>query len=110
MVGGVPRALTLNFERGGDSVDMQHIEFGDGSAMSAALAEAFDYFQRIADDFDLADLRAAAVGSMTVLFQRVWPPNLPPPVPRGQRMSRIVIQRAVKARGRLYRSPARRVL
>ena len=39
----------------------QHIEFGDVSAASAALAEAFDCFQRIAEDFDLSEIRAAVV-------------------------------------------------
>ena len=39
----------------------QHIEFGDGSAASAALAEAFDYFMRITEDFDPSEIRAAAV-------------------------------------------------
>ena len=48
---GCPKGLkpqnTAMSKRGGDSVE-QHIEFGDGSAASAALAEAFDYFMRIA--------------------------------------------------------------
>ena len=37
----------------------QHIEFGDGSAALAALAEAFEYFQRIAETFDPSEIRAA---------------------------------------------------
>ena len=39
----------------------QRVEFGNGSAASAALAEAFDYFMRIAEDFDPSEIRAAAV-------------------------------------------------
>ena len=75
----------------------QHIEFGDGSAASAALAEAFDYFQRIAEDFDPSEIRAAVV----VASGPGWGSALAqaPPVSRGQRrMWRLrPIQRTVKA-------------
>lgn len=56
----------------------QHIEFGDGSAASAALAEAFDYFQRIAEDFDLSEIRAAAVVVSGSGWER--PRRKPPPL------------------------------
>lgn len=38
----------------------QHIEFGTGSAASAAMAEAFEHIQRILADFALSEIRAAA--------------------------------------------------
>lgn len=55
----------------------QHIEFGDGSAASAALAEAFEYIQRILADFDPSEIRAAAVvasGPGWVTARRKPPP------------------------------------
>ena len=56
----------------------QHIEFGAVSAASAALAEAFEYFGRIAEDFDLSEIRAAAV----VVSGTGWarPRRKPPPL------------------------------
>lgn len=56
----------------------QHIEFGDGSAALAALAEAFDYFQRLLEDFDLSEIRAAAVDVASVGWAR--PRRKPPPL------------------------------
>lgn len=94
-VGGVQRALTLNSERErrGDSME-QHIEFGDGSAASAALAEAFDYFQRIADDFDPSEIRAAAVVASGPGWAR--PPRRPPPL-RLASWIKPLFRRTVKA-------------
>lgn len=89
-------------------MDMQHIEFGGGSAASAALAEAFDYFARALDDFDLSEIRAAASVASVPGWAR---PKRKPPPHTGRSQSWIrVVQRTVKASGRLHRSPARRVL
>lgn len=78
----------------------QHIEFGDGSAASAALAEAFDYFMRIAEDFDLSELRAAAVD--VVASGPGWGSALAqaPPASKGRdrAWSGRPIRRTVKAR------------
>ena len=73
----------------------QHIEFGDGSAACAALAEAFEYFQRIAEDFDLSEIRAAAVVASGPGWAR--PPRKPPPL-RSASWSKILFRRTVKAR------------
>ena len=81
-------------------MDMQHIEFGDGSAASAALAEAFDYFARVLDDFDLPEIRAAASVASVPGWAR--PKRKPPPsFGRSQPWIRVV-QRTVKASGRLH--------
>ena len=76
----------------------QHIEFGDGSAASAALAEAFDYFMRIAEDFDLSEIRAAVV----VASGPGWGSALAqaPPASKGRDRAwiRRPIRRTVKAR------------
>lgn len=73
---------------------MQHIEFGDGSAASAALAEAFDYFQRIAEDFDLSEIRAAAAVASGPGWAR--PRRKPPPL-RLASWSKPLFRRTVKA-------------
>jgi hypothetical protein len=73
----------------------QYIEFGDGSAASAALAEAFDYFMRIAEDFDLSEIRAAAAVASGPGWAR---PRRKPPPSRGASWSRILFRRTVKAR------------
>lgn len=72
----------------------QHIEFGNGSAASAALAEAFDYFMRIAEDFDPSEIRAA----VAVVSGPGWasPPRKPPPL-RSASWSKPLYQRTVKA-------------
>jgi hypothetical protein len=74
----------------------QHIEFGDVSAASAALAEAFDYFQRIAETFDLSEIRAAVV----VVSGPGWarPRRKPPPL-RSASWGKPLYQRTVKASG-----------
>lgn len=77
------------------------------------VARYYEALQRLREmvTADLSELReAVAAEPIIVIPPWALAPNPPPPVLRGQRMSRIVIQRAVKARGRLYRSPARRVL
>ena len=56
----------------------QHIEFGPGSAASAALAEAFDYFMRITETFDLSEIRAAVVVASGPGWAR--PRRKPPPL------------------------------
>ena len=56
----------------------QHIEFGDVSAASAALAEAFDYFMRIAEDFDLSEIRAAVAVASGPGWDGPW--RRPPPL------------------------------
>lgn len=61
-------------------MDMQHIEFGDGSAASAALAEAFDCFARVLDDFDLSEIRAAASVASVPGWER---PKRKPPLLQG---------------------------
>lgn len=81
-------------------MDMQHIEFSGGSAASAALAEAFDCFARALDDFNLSEIRAAAaVGSVPGWARPKGKP--PPSIGRGQSWIRVV-QRTVKASGRLH--------
>lgn len=97
-VGGGQRALTPKTamsKRGGDSVE-QHIEFGDGSAASAALAEAFDYFMRIAEDFDPSEIRAAVV----VVSIPGWasPRRKPPPLRSAAWRKWSRFRRTVKAR------------
>lgn len=76
----------------------QRIEFGSGSAASAALAEAFDYFQRIAEDFDPSEIRAA----VAVASGPGWGLALAqaPPVSKGRDRAwiRRPIRRTVKAR------------
>lgn len=81
-------------------MDMQHIEFSDGSAASAALAEAFDRFAHALDDFDLSEIRAAA----SVASVPGWAsPKRKPPPSFGRRYVWIrVVQRTVKASGRLH--------
>ena len=80
-------------------MDMQHIEFGDGSAASAALAEAFDCFARALDGFDLSEIRAAA--SVASVPGWAMPKRKPPP-PVGLSQSWIrMVQRTVKASGQL---------
>ena len=76
------------------------------------VARYYDELQRLREmtAADLSDLRDEAAEPIIVIPPWALPPNPPPAVQRGQRMRRIVIQRAVKARGRLHRSPARRVL
>ena len=76
------------------------------------VARYYDELQRLCEmaPANLSELRDEAAEPIIVIPPWVLTPNPPPAVPSGQRMSRIVIQRAVKARGRLYRSPARRVL
>ena len=74
----------------------QHIEFGDVSAASAALAEAFDYFQRIAEDFDPSEIRAAAV----VASGPGWAMARPKPPPLRLAVCPLAgdrVQRTVKA-------------
>lgn len=84
-------------------MDMQHIEFGAGSAASAALSEAFDCFARALDDFDLSEIRAAA--SVVSVPGWVRPKRKPPP-PAGRSQSWIrVVQRTVKAGGQLIAHP-----
>lgn len=79
---------------------MQHIEFGDGSAAIAALAEAFDYFIEMLDDFDLSEICAAASVASVPGWAR--PKRKPPPF-IGRRYVWIrVVQRTVKAGGRLH--------
>lgn len=81
-------------------MDMQHIEFSGGSAASAALAEAFDCFARALDDFNLSEIRAAAaVGSVPGWARPKGKP--PPSIGRSQSWIRVV-QRTVKASGRLH--------
>lgn len=76
-------------------MDMQHIEFGDGSAASAALAEAFDCFARALDDFDLSEIRAAASVASGPGWAR---PKRKPPPSIGRRYVWIrVVQRTVMA-------------
>lgn len=74
----------------------QHIEFGDGSAASAALAEAFEYFQRIAETFDPSEIRAAAVVASGPGWAR--PRRKPPPL-RSASWINPLYQRTVKASG-----------
>lgn len=79
---------------------MQRIEFSDGSAASAALAEAFDCFARALDDFDLSEIRAAASVASVPGWAR---PKRKPPPSFGRSQSRIrVVRRTVKASGRLH--------
>lgn len=78
MGGGIQRALTLNSVREEAIADMQRIEFGDGSAAIAALAEAFDRFQRIVETFDPSEIRAAAAVASGPGWAR--PPRKPPPL------------------------------
>lgn len=72
----------------------QRIEFGAGSAASAALTEAFDYFMRIAEDFDLSEIRAAAAVASGPGWAR--PPRKPPPL-RLASLSKPLFRRTVKA-------------
>ena len=84
-------------------MDMQHIEFGDGSAASAALAEAFEHFARALDDFDPPEIRAAAAVASVPGWAR---PKRKPPPPVGRSRSWIrVMQRTVKASGQLITQP-----
>ena len=84
-------------------MDMQHIEFGVGSAASAALAEAFDCFARALDDLDLSEIRAAASVASVPGWER---PKRKPPPPVGRSRSWIrVMQRTVKASGQLIAQP-----
>lgn len=78
----------------------QHIEFGDGSAASAALAEAFEHFARALDDFDPSEIRAAAA-VVSVPDGRDLRESRPPSIGRSQSWIRVV-QRTVKAGGRLH--------
>lgn len=81
-------------------MDMQYVEFIVGSAASAALAEAFDYFTRTLDDFDLSEIRAAASVASVPGWAR---PKRKPPPSFGRSQSWIrVVQRTVKAGGRLH--------
>ena len=76
----------------------QHIEFGDVSAASAALAEAFDYFQRIVETFDLSEIRAAVV----VASGPGWAMARPKPPPLRLAVCPLTenrFQRTVKAGG-----------
>lgn len=74
----------------------QHIEFDDGSAASAALAEAFEHIQRILAAFGSSEIRAAAV----VVSGPGWarPPRKPPPLRLAScPMAWTCFQRTVKA-------------
>lgn len=72
----------------------QHIEFGDGSAEIADLAEAFDYFMRIAEDFDLSEIRAAVVVASGPGWAR---PRRKPPPRRSARWIHRIFGHTVKA-------------
>lgn len=74
----------------------QHIEFGDVSAASAALAEAFDYFMRIAETFDPSEIRAVVVVASGPGWAR--PRRRPPPLRSAGRINPLY-QRTVKASG-----------
>ena len=72
----------------------QHIEFGDVSAASAALAEAFDYFMRIAEDFALSEIRAAVAVASGPGWAR---PRRKPPPRRSARWIHRIFGHTVKA-------------
>lgn len=73
----------------------QRIEFSTGSAALAALAEAFDYFQRIAEDFDLSEIRAAAAVKPSFPYGEAR--EKPPPSLSAAEI-RFPFRRTVKAR------------
>lgn len=101
-------------------MDERHIEFGiraalglpDGEILdyaTARLIEAGENLSRILEEISLADLYVAcydaAAEPIRVVPRRVRPKRKPPPS-IGRRYVRIrVVQRTVKAGGRLYAPP-----
>lgn len=73
------------------------------------VARHYEALQRLREMVvaDLSELRDEAAEPIIIIPPWALAPKPPPLVPRGQRMSRIVMQRTVMASGRLHRFPAR---
>lgn len=105
-------------------MDERHIEFGirearglpDGEIIdyaTARLIEAAENLTRILEEISLADLYAAcydaAAEPIPFVPRRARPKRTPPPLIIGRSQSWIrVVQRTVKAGGRLYAPPNNR--